>query len=353
MQINLISDIDKITICEKEWNCLVSENETNTIFQTYPWFYSWWKIFGHQNKLFFISVHDADEILGFAPLMISSNSNGKGRILRFVSDEKADYCDIIVAKRKEEVLTKMFELIFSYSKEWDSILFRNIPEGSTTTEIVKGICKDYNYKMIMNYVCCPTLIIKDHEADAIKMSNKYSLRRKYNYFKKRGEISFHSVRTLDGLDDYLDVFFRQHIQRRSLTKDPSLFIYPDNKEFYRELMVNILQKGWLLFSVVKFNGSPIAFHYGFDYNSRVIWYKPSFDINYCKQSPGKVLLKYLFDYSIDNNKYEFDFTVGDEAFKRHYANKIRRNIQTRIYKKPAEYFFDISREYIKRVIKKE
>ncbi len=353
MQVNLILDIDKITICEKEWNALVSENETNTIFQTYQWFCSWWKIFGKHNKLFFVEVSDGDETIGFVPLMISNNSNGKRRVLRFVSDEKADYCDFVIKKRKEEALTKIFELIFLHTKKWDSIIFKNIPESSTTKKVIKNVCMDYDWKMITNYISCPTLIIKGQEAGVIKMSNKYSLKRRYDYFKKRGQLSFTNMFTADDANRQIESFFEQHIERRSITRDSSLFLHPDNRKFYRELTKNILRKGWLLFSVVKFNDDAIAYHYGFDYNSKVIWYKPSFDINYYKQSPGKVLLKYLFEYSVENKKYEFDFTVGDEPFKSHYANKIIRNVQTRIYKKPTEYFVNISREYIKSLVGKD
>ena len=70
MQSYLIDHISKLNISEALWNQIVSKNETNTIFQTYHWFHSWWKVFGEQNRLFFISIHDKDKIIGLAPLMI-------------------------------------------------------------------------------------------------------------------------------------------------------------------------------------------------------------------------------------------------------------------------------------------
>jgi CelD/BcsL family acetyltransferase involved in cellulose biosynthesis len=104
--------------------------------------------------------------------------------------------------------------------------------------------------------------------------------------------------------------------------------------------------------VVEFNDHPIAFHYGFLYNSRLIWYKPSFDINYSKCSPGKVLIKYLIEYAINNGVDELDFTVGDEKFKSHFANEKKKNVQIKIYKSASHFYIDLAKHHAKRVFRK-
>ena len=54
-------------------------------------------------------------------------------------------------------------------------------------------------------------------------------------------------------------------------------------------------RGWLQFSVVEFDGAPIAFHFGFDYGGCVTWYKPSFEVRYAEHSPGLLLTRQLIE----------------------------------------------------------
>src|SRR5437868_1220594 len=79
------------------------------------------------------------------------------------------------------------------------------------------------------------------------------------------------------------------------------------------------------FSVLRLEGEPIAFHFGFEYNRRFIWYKPSFSAAHARLSPGEVLIKYLLEDVIDRGLEEFDFGVGEEAFKYRFANHVKHN----------------------------
>ena len=57
-------------------------------------------------------------------------------------------------------------------------------------------------------------------------------------------------------------------------------------------------RGWLRFDTVRFDGQPIAFHFGFEHRRRFTWYKPAFDIRESARSPGEVLIKHLLDDAI-------------------------------------------------------
>ena len=101
-------------------------------------------------------------------------------------------------------------------------------------------------------------------------------------------------------------------------------------------------KGWLLFSMVEFNDQPIAFHYGFDYNDTVLWYKPSFDVEHASHSPGLVLLRYLIGYAIDQKRHELDFTIGDEPFKSRFTNSKRKTVSLKVFRNPGRFFLERS-----------
>jgi CelD/BcsL family acetyltransferase involved in cellulose biosynthesis len=151
---------------------------------------------------------------------------------------------------------------------------------------------------------------------------------------------------------YLDTFFEQHVARWSSGKGHSLFLDECNRMFYRELAMDMAQKEWVLFSVVEFNGLPIAIHYGFDYNGSLLWYKPSFDVTYAKHSPGLVLLRYLIDYAIKQDRCEFDFTIGDEEFKSRFTNHMRKTVSLKIIRNPGRFLIERAKRTLTAAVKR-
>ena len=51
-----------------------------------------------------------------------------------------------------------------------------------------------------------------------------------------------------------------------------------------------------------------------------MWYKPAFAIELARHSPGEVLLRQLLLRVIEESAHTFDFGLGDETFKRRFAN---------------------------------
>ena len=52
-----------------EWNTLVQECETNTIYQTFEWHASWLSAFGHRVEPLILVVEEGEALVGIAPLM--------------------------------------------------------------------------------------------------------------------------------------------------------------------------------------------------------------------------------------------------------------------------------------------
>lgn len=335
MHLKVITEFNNIPLSKDEWNSLVFKNDTNTIFQTYEWFESWWSIFGNKYTLYLIFVYEEKNITGFAPFMISKTA--RMNELLFIGDGNSDYMDFILPTNKESAL-KLICGFFSNNRNLDKISLNNIHECSSTTQIIKKTCAACNLiYMSSSDNSCPTLIIEGQHQSVKKLINKYSLKRSFNYFSKQGTFSFRNLHGAE-IERNMEQFFKQHISRWGQTRYKSLFTKDGNKQFYHLLAKNIADTGWLLFSTTELNGKPISYHFGFDYNDKVIWYKPSFDIKYASRSPGTALLRFLIQYSLNTNKTELDFTIGDEPFKSRFKNKTRYNSNIHIYNNKREYW---------------
>ena len=139
---------------------------------------------------------------------------------------------------------------------------------------------------------------------------------------------------------FLESFFKQHMERRSLTSNPSSFAKKEVKDFYLNLSRHFSEPGGVIFTVIKSQGEPIAFHFGFAYNKKFLWYKPSFDVRLAKHSPGEVLLKELLEYAYSHHYEEFDFSIGEEPFKKRFANIVRKNLSFKIFKSSGPYYLN-------------
>ena len=71
----------------------------STVFQTWEWFDAWWSSFGAGHRLYFLSVHDGEDVIGFAPLMMIRGRLGL-RQLEFVGSPNADYQDFVIPDRR-------------------------------------------------------------------------------------------------------------------------------------------------------------------------------------------------------------------------------------------------------------
>lgn len=335
MQLKIITKTSSIPLSKDEWNALVFKNDTNTIFQTYEWFESWWKVFGKNYSIYLILVLKDENIIGLAPFMLSKKI--RMRELLFIGDGNSDYMDFILPIEKEQSLRLICDFL-SRNDDIYKISLNNIPECSSTTSLIKKTCDVCNLVYILNNdTSCPTLLVEGHHESTKKLINKYSNKRSFNYFSRQGTLSFRHLRDAE-VGRNLEQFFRQHISRWGKTRYKSLFTNIDNQKFYRELAKNISNTGWLLFSVTELNGKPISYHFGFEYDNKIIWYKPSFDIQYASHSPGTALLRFLIQYALNTNKTELDFTIGDESFKSRFKNKTRHNSNIHIYNKTRRYW---------------
>ena len=351
LRAKVAATLEQTGLDEARWNALAVESCTNSVFQTHEWTRNWWKAYGSSFEPLFVAVSDRSGVAGVAPLVIDRCVPHE-RVVRFLGSGRADYCDFIGAGDNVAVVGAMFDAIREVGG-WDVIELNNIQAQSPTVEIVRDAAQRLGYRVcIDDQFLCPTLLIDGHEQAAQQIFNKPSLRRPLNYFQRSGRLVARDFTTAAEVEPYLDAFFSQHIARWQATPSPSLFLDERNRAFYRQLTVDLAARGWLLFSVVELDGRPIAFHYGFDYNGSVVWYKPSFDPAQAAGSPGLVMVRHLIGYAIDHKRRELDFTVGDEPFKRRFTNATRKTVEIRIFRDPVRFMLERSRRRVMTAMKR-
>lgn len=350
-QVRCTSSFDEIELDEKGWNQLAASGSTNSIFQTHQWARSWLAAYGDEHEPLFITVQEGGRTRAVAPLMID-RSLSRERVIRFLGDGRSDYCDFL-APSAEPHVTSMLVTALLASRRWDRLELNNIPAGSHSLPIILECCSRQGFPVLMgDEIHCPTLLVQGHEANALAILNKPSLRRKQNYFERSGRLAVRHLNRAAEVSPLLDRFFEQHIGRWAATENPSLFLDDRNREFYRALTESLGASPWLLFTVLEFDDHPVAFHFGFDYNGSVTWYKPSFDTAFASWSPGLTLLRNLIAYALEHERHEVDFTVGDEAFKSRFTNSVRRAVRLQVFRDPVRLKLERANRSLRAAVKR-
>lgn len=346
--VQLIQRSADIPLSAAAWNALVSLNETNSVFQTYEWFDAWWRTFGTEHRLYFLLVQRNGEVVGFAALMLRRQLLG-GRRLEFVGTGNADYQDfVLLPELKEAAMIAICGFLHAHASDWRSARLCNVPSQSSTLVHLRRIGPAHELHLIDEAVMrCPSLQLQSEGREAERLLKKYSLKRPLNWFAARGEVQFRHLSSEAEIQAMLPTFFDQHMRRYQQAGRASLFETPRQRSFYWALALALNSAGWLMFSVLEFNGQPIAFHFGFDYFGSMTWYKPSFEVRYAEHSPGLLLTRKMIEDGLARSRREVDFTIGDEPFKDRFANLSRFNVTLSMYHSLPNAWGALARRWVR------
>ncbi len=317
------------------WNALACRSPHHRIFQTFEWNRSWWEAFGAGRELWVLLVHEGETLVAVAPLALARQRvyGLPQRVLEVMGFGVSDYFDFLVEPERPDLLERMLHFIRDSGPAWDMLFIPYLLDESPTFDALPRFFRQRALGVdIRTRYEAPTRCFGIEPQDDQKLPRKKSLKRHFNHFARSGTLEFHNLRAADEIAPYLDTLFRQHIERRALTVDPSRFLDPAHQHFYRVLTREMGPTGWLLFSLVQFDGQPIALHFGFEFQNRLLWYKPTFDVALASQSPGEVLIKYMMEDALARGLAEFDFSIGEEEFKYRFANQTRQTHALRVFR---------------------
>ena len=87
---------------------------------------------------------------------------------------------------------------------------------------------------------------------------------------------------------------------------------------YLNYIINLhkFKEEFIDFSCLKINGKIVSSHIGYKFEKKFYYIFPVYDLNFKKYSTGNILLKKLIKNSLISNYELFDFTIGDEAYKK-------------------------------------
>ncbi len=141
-------------------------------------------------------------------------------------------------------------------------------------------------------------------------------RRKERRLREKGALVYRVANSAEDIDRMLSEMMTQKSRSYHELGVRDLFSEPGHREFFYHLSRRCLQDGFVHLSALIVNGEMKATHWGLVYRDRFYCLLPSYARDeLTRYSPGNVLLRRMFEWSIARGVKIFDFTIGDEPYK--------------------------------------
>lgn len=299
----------------REWDSLVSRSREDSFFLRCCFLIPVWEIVERRVPIYYSQARLNDGELIGAGLFVP----GPRGSLKLLASEPGDYLDLLTDRRLSDdqsatLKRAMIADVFAASGRHELYLPHLVDSHGTPKTLLGS--SDRLHGTPMRTMPAPAMRLSVPESRI----NRSSFRRVENRLARHGKVEFHQWTTPDDVVARLPAFFDQHQQRWKGTRCEQFFAEVAHRELFVRLAESVGQTPWLRFSELRLNGELAASHFGFRYGDRFLWYKPAYDTELSKLSPGIVLIHRLIEQAVAEGASEFDFTIGGEAFKSRYAD---------------------------------
>jgi CelD/BcsL family acetyltransferase involved in cellulose biosynthesis len=275
-------------------------------FLTREWQQAWWETLG-QGELLLVGAERHGALAALAPLYANDG------VVSFIGGGSSDYLDVLGDPNALDVL---LEAAASATPGFRGLRLEALRDGSPTVAALPASAERLGLAPIQERAQPAPTLSRSGFLDA---SRRKSLIRHERALARTGALTVEHIRGADLRHLDLEPFFEQHVTRWQPTPHPSLFLERAQRRFYERLAAS--GAPWLRFTRVTWEDRPVAFHFGVSFAGTYLWYKPSFDIELARRSPGEVLLRHLLLAAWDEDAHTFDFGLGDEPFKYRFATE--------------------------------
>ena len=322
------------------WPELFVKSRLNNPFLSWQWCSTWWKYFGSGKQLMVLLAEDTTGPIGLAPLMVTKGdiaTLGKP-IIQFIGAELADYSDFLIVQDHREVLKLFWDYLRSSGNSGKIKLARLTDDSDNFQELLELASNSNNTSI--KAVCTSPYIKINGDWNQFYDSKGRSLKKNLNWCINKlnsfGQLKFDRQETIDPSTLQQLFFIRQ--KRQEFKPGRSQFEDESFRGFFSELSNSFSSQGWLDFSTLKLDDQIIAYVYGFKFNGTVFYWNVAFEPKYQEFSPGKTLIKFLLEDSFKKGYSKFDFMIGDEPYKSHWATDNRMCFAVTTYACKA-YFY--------------
>lgn len=322
-----------------EWNELLEASDSNCLFLTWEWLYTWWKHLSEGRRLLILTLRRGEQLVAIAPLALRPRRLARllpFRALEFLGTGSvgSDYLDVIIRRGMEEEAVHALAEYLASEKRMIELAPFSIG-GSCSAEALAGHLKerDWSFRQV-RFGVCPFINLSGHSWQSYLATlggeHRHNFKRRLRQLTKfavRSELAVSEEQRREALEALLAL----HDLRWRGRGGSNAFHTSGLRVFHEELSQLALQRGWLRLFLLRLDGQPAASLYGFMYDRRFYFYQQGFHPRHARHSLGLIMTGLTIQAAIEQGAKEYDFLRGDEEFKFRWAVDVRELGRLELY----------------------
>jgi CelD/BcsL family acetyltransferase involved in cellulose biosynthesis len=321
-----------------EWNQLLEASDSDNLFLTWEWLWTWWNTLAGDRRLYVLAVRSAGSLVALAPCCLRSPSLSNGRPLPTLEvlgtgSVGSDYLDIII--RRGFVEESARAIASHLAQERLMLRWTQLKRGSRAAVVASALGAEGWHVADTETNICPFIQLKGSSWETYLASlgaeHRYNYHRKLKRLEREFGVELDQARTPAQCRQSVDLVIKLHNMRWHDRGGSDAFHTSALVEFHRNFSQVALDLGWLRLYVLRLDGKPAACLYGFLHRRVFYFYQSGFDAAYTKHSVGLVTLGLAIKSAFEEGAEEFDLLHGNEPYKSHWSNDSRELSRLEVY----------------------
>jgi CelD/BcsL family acetyltransferase involved in cellulose biosynthesis len=323
--IELVDDLEQFETMQGEWNELVASMTCPEVFYLWEWNFHYFRHYRMGDDLMIVVVRDhSGTTVGIAPLCRKAvrRLGCTVRVVQTIVVDLADYRNFLIrgGVHRGRVVSEILDFLHQRRPAWDVMeLMQLCSRDATTVHLVSVAQAQPDWNVRVN-VATPVAVRRYRVGKMAEDTGR--LRRVRNRLKTLEKQGFRTRIGCAEFDELWPAFCDIH--RRAWPSSP--FHDEAGRRLFDDLRAAAGLKGKLEFSVMEFEGRPVAMHFGFVDEEKLYFYMPAMDPDFRQARVGAALL-YAMVQHYGKSAAVFDFMRGLEAYKLWYTDEIEINMR--------------------------
>jgi CelD/BcsL family acetyltransferase involved in cellulose biosynthesis len=324
-----INDVEELSQYRLAWNVLLPETPGASFFHTIDWLETYWRHFGHNQKLRVLVVRSAGAVVGIVPLCVRKEHYRLGtlRVLTYPLDNWGTWFGPIGPHPAATMLAAM-QYIGHAKRDWDMIELRWTGPETTDCGRVARSMRAANLFSAKNEYQTTSIVDLPENWDAYVASKSSSLRRQFRrtlkhlFDERRGEFVRHRpapAREGDG-DPRWDLYEMCELAAlaswQGSATNGNTITHDRVRDYCRDAHRAAARLGMVDVNILQMDGRPVAFLYNYIYQGRITALRTGYDASAGHDGIGSGLILKSIEDSISRGDQMIDFGPGEREHKR-------------------------------------
>lgn len=307
MQVIELTELVQLMAEKKAWQELAASIANP--FADFNIILSWLELFLKNKKIFILKILESERVIAYAPFYRSGQSIG------WLGEGRVNYLDLICREADKELVWPKV-LFYLQKKKIKTIKLVNVNSSTFSS----GILEKNGFKIIKQQTC-PVMPINTEISwenfynGVLKNKRRYEVRKGLEGLSAAGDFKIINKTRVE-IDDHdiANIFFLYKKRWQSTYRSKII------ADSYYQHQKNLIKNSENIFLSMAFLGDQlISFILGFKKQRIFTDYWVAHDQDYADYSLGSVHLKLLIEQLHQEGFKLFDFSIGEDVYKRKWA----------------------------------